>query len=647
MAFVEDRQLLELSISPKKSLFPVLNRAEAMSPWIVLLALIPPLYVMVNRTLTPLDALWGFKAVAMATSDSATVWLDPATATDDGKEVPLKWQPPLSSWLVAGVMRRTATYRPWALVLTSLLATSGLIVCVFGLADRLRGPEFAWWTACLLALHGPVLQGAETPAPVSLTLAFAVATCWGFVVHSQESKRLLSLPLGWGGVAWGFCLLAGGPVALVVLAILLLYLLALSREAKRPQKTNGKSRRAWKGKPAIQSLALMFGIGTVVGGWWTIWMAFRHGGPFLKGWVVGPSILTESTPTAVGFWGRILPDISQMGGTLIGLTALGVWVGVKLLRNPSPDSKRSGLALILSWMACASLVWVCLRLGQHYFNAFSVVWRGFCLVPTVLLAALAIEQIDLRRIGYLGVAFGVGLTAFFLLIWPTQTGFGLLPHDRPLWSSALPLLRGISIPNTPWVLLLLWRVIFFVSLGACVSWLLWRGLKNSDNRQRVFLGLSLGILLILHGLLNFLGVRQSTLNDQALAKMREEMVVIKNVNRWTIVTPDRSPLMLRYLLTSLWPNAKSVEIHSWYDPQLTEEISQGQDSAANHIVIDWNDRDLRTPMLRLSDSDERPHVVEFPPVGSPQILWSHRLRIYRLYDRQIPEDNESESIPNR
>ncbi|MCA9070441.1 MAG: glycosyltransferase family 39 protein [Planctomycetaceae bacterium] len=634
MAFVEDRQLLELSNSPKKALFPVLNRAEAMSPWIVLLALIPPLYVMVNRTLTPLDALWGLKAVAMASSDSPSVWLDPASSSDGEKDLPLKWQPPLSSWLVAGVMRQTATYRPLALVLVSLFATSGLIVCVFGLADRLRGPEYAWWTVCLLALHGPVLQGAQTPAPVSLALTFAVAACWGFVAHSQDAKRLFSVQLGWGGVALGLCFLAGGPITFVVVAILLLYLLALSREAKLPKKTTGKVRRAWKGKAALQSLALMLGIGILIGGWWTIWMFYRHGQAFLSGWFVGPSYLPAGSGRVLE---RLLSDVSQLGGALIGLIGLGGWVGVKLLRQPSVESKRPGLALILSWMGCAGLVWVCLRLSPHHSNAFSVVWRGFCLIPAILLAALAIEQIDLRRIGYFGVLFGLCLTIGFLFFWPVQIGFGLVPNSELLWQSARSVVQGFSIPNTPWVLLLLWRVVFLLTLGSVISWLMWRVLKNNDNRQRVFLGIALGVFFVLHGLLNLWGVRQTTLNDQALSKLLEEMVAKDDVTRWTIVTPNRSPLMLRFVLTSLWPHAESMEINSWYDSQLTDEISRDESSEGDHIVFDWNDRDLRTPILRVTDPEDRPHIVEFPSVGSPQILWNHRLRIYRLFDRPLPE----------
>ena len=313
LAFVEDRQLLELSVSPKRSLFPLLNRAEAISPLIALLALLPPLYVLMNRTLTPLDALWGLKAVAITTADSAEGWLDPGVIRG-AVEVPLKWQPPLSSWLRAGVMCLTGTDHPLALVLTSYLATAALIALLFGLCDQLRGPQFAWWTTLLTALSGPILQGAQTPAPVSLTLLFAVAACWGFAVHCQKSKRLYSWPLGGAGLAWGLCLLAGGPVAIVVLAVLLLYVLVQRPEPKTSLKVEGNIvKKTWKGRPALRSLGMLCLIGFVVGGWWEVWMFARHGGTFLSGWLVGSASLPA--PATTPPWSRqILGDLAQMGG---------------------------------------------------------------------------------------------------------------------------------------------------------------------------------------------------------------------------------------------------------------------------------------------------------------------------------------------
>ncbi len=475
MAFVEDRQLIELSLSPKKSLFPVLSRAEAMSPLIVLLALIPPLYVLVNRTLTPLDALWGLKAVAISTSSSIGTWIDPASVPEGANEIPLKYQPPLSTWLIAFVMSLTGTERPLALVLSSFLATAGLIVFLFGLADRLRGPQFAWWTTCLVALSGPLLQGTQTPAPVSLTLALAVAACWGFVAHCQDFKRLFSAPLAWAGISWGLCLLAGGPVALVIVAVLLCYVLPQSQEAKPLRKVNGsKSKRGWKGRPALQSLGVMLGVGLFVGGWWVLFMFFRHGLEFLKSWFVGGNALPDVADLPMAFGQQILRDVSQMGGALTGLTVLGLGIGIVMLKRPDAKSQRDSLAFLLAWTFCAAFFWLGQRAGEHQANAFAAVWRGFCLIPITLLAALAIEQIGTRRIGYFRVFLGLCLTLGILLAMPVEIGFGMVGPGRPLWPSVSVILERIFVPESARFLVLLLRSLFLGSIAIVVCWGLWR-----------------------------------------------------------------------------------------------------------------------------------------------------------------------------
>jgi hypothetical protein len=634
LAFVEDRQLIELSVSPKRSLFPLLNRAEAMTPLIVLLALVPPLYVLVNRTLTPLDAIWGLKAVRVATSDSAASWLDPSMPGGTESEVPLKWQPPLSSWLVAWTMRSTGTERPLALVLVSLLATAALIMFTFVLTDRLRGPQFAWWTTCLVALHGPILQSAQTPAPVALTLAFAVAACWGFTAHVQDSKRLFSLPLLGAGLAWGLCLLAGGAVALVVLAILLIYVLAIARSSKSLKKANGsKPQKRWKGRPALQSLGILTLIGLALGGWWGIWLTFRHGWPFVRAWFSGSVSLGNPNVTDLGTVEQLLFDASQMGGALVGFTLLGLGSGFQMLRDPKVAKDRPGLVLVLSWMGLAGLVWLGLRVASHQTGGFAVVWRGFFLVPQTMLAALAIEQIGTRRIGYFGVLLGLAITAGLLTLVPVEMGFGLGDGAETLWPSILPTMKGVPTPSASWAIRLLWGSVFLATIGAAASWLVWRMLRNNDFRQRLFLGTSLAVLVMLHGLLGFWGVRQASVDDRALSNLRKEMVQERNVSRYTIISPNHSPLTLRFTFASLWPEVPWSELNSWYDAELTEDVAEGREIEGSHLVIDWNDRDTRAPTLRVPDPEGNAHIVEFTPVGSPQALWNYRLRIYHLTDR--------------
>jgi len=153
----------------------------------------------------------------------------------------------------------------------------------------------------------------------------------------------------------------------------------------------------------------------------------------------------------------------------------------------------------------------------------------------------------------------------------------------------------------------------------------------------------LGLIVAVHGVLGFVGVRQSTMDDEALAHFREEMAQEGGVSRVTIVAPDRSPLTLRYTLASLWPRAEAMELASWYDPELTREIAREGDSNRRHIVVEWSNRDKRTPTLPVTDADGKAPVVEFLPVGSPRILRNHRLRAYRPKVRLIPGVRETPS----
>ncbi len=655
MAFVDDEQLLALSVSPKQSLFPVLIRAEALSPLIVLLAFLPPLYVLAHQTLSPVDALWGLKAVRLGISDSPAVWLDPslAEAPNDPKSndpksdpkaeaIPLKWQPPLVSWMTAGVMKWIGTDRPLALSVVSSTATFALIGLMFCLAMRLRGPKFAWWTTCLTALYGPLLQGAQSPAPVSLTLAFAVAACWGFVRHCQDSKRLVSWSLFGTAVAWGLCLLSGGPVALVLVAILLLYVFSQFRSPKPAVKSKaGKSKRVWKGQPALFALGIALVIGLLIGGWWEFWMFSRHKAAFQNEWFAATSSLSTHHLTNTGIARQLLQDLSQMGGALIGLVVLGLGVAASQLRNvegTTSGSDRHALAFILAWAFCAGLVWFSHRAGTHPSDAFTTVWRGFCLIPILLLSALAIEQITERRIGILGVFFGATLTIFVLLIIPVEIGFGLSAEPRPLWKSLWPLMRGTSDPSEHLALKILGRLTFGLSILASAGWLLARFLKQNDFRQRVFLQIALGLFLSAHAVFGFLGVRQATPEDGVLNRLREEMRKEPRVARWTIVSPKTSPpLTVQFVLTSLWPRVESMEMKAWWDKQLTRELSETPAENGAHLFVDWSEHDTRPPTLRITDAANTSHLIEFEPLGSPHILGDHRLQFYRLTDRLIQE----------
>ncbi len=164
-------------------------------------------------------------------------------------------------------------------------------------------------------------------------------------------------------------------------------------------------------------------------------------------------------------------------------------------------------------------------------------------------------------------------------------------------------------------------------------------LNRNDFRQRMFLGLCLTFFVAAHGLLGFFAVRQTTEDDRALANLRKENDQQDNpefnVVRWSIVSPEKRPLRLWFVLSSMWPDIEAYETDSWWDPKLTRDLIEGQGPDGTHIVIDWNDRDNRPPPLRPKDKSGDAHVVECTPIGTPQLLWNHRLRLYCLTDHLI------------
>ena len=189
---------------------------------------------------------------------------------------------------------------------------------------------------------------------------------------------------------------------------------------------------------------------------------------------------------------------------------LGVGVGLWLLKDPAAKAERRSLVLMLAWGIFAGIVWLSLRAGPHRSDAFTIVWRGFFLVPATMLAALAIEQIGVRRLGYLSVLAAAAVTVCVLAAVPVEVGFGITgTKSEPLWPSVLPVLFGASDSEIHPLLPLLWMFLFVLFVGGAGGFFLWRSLKVSDVRLRIFFGAAIGVLIVWHGLIGFFGVQNS------------------------------------------------------------------------------------------------------------------------------------------
>jgi hypothetical protein len=210
---------------------------------------------------------------------------------------------------------------------------------------------------------------------------------------------------------------------------------------------------------------------------------------------------------------------------------------------------------------------------------------------------------------------------------------------EPLWPSVGAVLEQFFIPESARWFALFLRFLICGSFALVLCWSVWRVLHRNDMRQRVFLAACLGLMMAGHGLLGFVAVRHSSLDDRALASLRKENGQENHpeddVVRWSIVSPEQSPLQLRFVLASIWPRVAAYETDSFLDANLTRDLIERQGPDGAHLVIDFSDRDSRTPTLRLKDNDNGVHLVDFIPIGTPLILWDHRLRLYRLQDKLL------------
>ena len=176
----------------------------------------------------------------------------------------------------------------------------------FFLAYRLFGRRIGFITALLVALHTTFLEQHQNATPHGLAILTAMGAFWGFLGHLRHGDELVSLDLLVGGISLGLCLLAGGPLAFVVVAALLVLVLGNFAPAGRVAAAMPARREhIWSGWPAFRSLGVLVATAFAAGGWWELMMLYSYGGEFLTGWLWGmPASPACVGPAVVAFFRR-------------------------------------------------------------------------------------------------------------------------------------------------------------------------------------------------------------------------------------------------------------------------------------------------------------------------------------------------------
>jgi hypothetical protein len=581
-ATLDDDAIGQLAAEPQRPLFPLLAHAEAMVPLVMVLAFLPPLYAVRHRTLTEAGAREAVLSLRCLSATSLAEFIDPARLDPLN---PLRYQPPLMNWLTALSVRFLGNGSATGIVAPAYLCTAGLIVAVYVLARRLGGEPLGLVAAALLAFNPQILEGAQEPLPQSLTGLLAVLALAGTVAHWQKSSNVASYQLLLGGLSLGLCLLAGGPVALAVVVVLVVYS-AWWRFMAGVQ--------AWRGTPgerspihlhpALHPVAVLAATAFAVGGWHLLLMSSQYGSNFWNDWWRGGAASGfDGGPSARHSW--IMDAIWELDRPALPLFGLSLVGLVGILRDwyrSDDDSARRYRGLLVVWIAAALTGWM-LSGGPAGADApGGRAWDTLLAIPLVIAAALGLIDIAERRVGFfLSLAFGL------LAIGGAAVSAGQFLTGEPGEESVLVFsgwhvsLRSLSI------------LAVLAAAGAVLA----RLPRGRDGRQRAVLAGMLAVIVAAHCVWGILAVRRTSAGDHELEELRAGLARLPATRQCTFValtSAEASPLphpppQLVAVAALLWPDAAINFSSSWDDAGAGESVAEA-DEAATAVFVTWSPR---------------------------------------------------------
>lgn len=559
---------MEMSAEPPRELFPLLRRARAFSPLVVVLAVLPTALAVLYRSLDAEGALWALRSLDVLTAPTLEEAIAPGLADDT---IPLQRQPPLGAWLTAGFRSIMGPGWPVSAVLVSWLAAAGVVGMGYALWRELTGSRVALLATLLLAGHAQLLRLAQSPAPHALGVFFAVVAFWGFLSHMRETRGPASLHLLTGGVALGLCLLSGGPVAIAVVAVLLIYVLELHGEnisARRRRPT--ERRRVWVGWPALKAMLVLGLTGFAVGGWWELMMISREGDHFVQAWLTGidpnldPGVHRYSFDFSRARLQSWLADYSFLAGFVL----VGFWRAVRGLRRPDDERRRQSFLFLLAWTGCGSLMWLLASATATELSGLEPRWQAFLLVPLMGLAAFAIDEISQRRVALPTIAAGMAVTIVVVL-----------------WTIAEPDIHGIRRRTE------LWIVFSLVAAVSAALW--WTGRRGRELQLRWLLRVGTAGLVIAASVWGLLSARSATEDDARLMWFMRRLAVAQDVQGYSVLTRGgTAPPQVRFVLKHLWPDAEARIVQNW-ESNPGQVLSDLPPRTTGHVVVQWGRREVR------------------------------------------------------
>ena len=581
-AAFDDDALRELAQEPEQPLFPLLGQAEAMVPLVIVLAFLPALYAVENRTLTEAGARSGLTSAhwlasrSMGAIEPAAV--DPSSSAD--------YQPPLMTWLTAFGMLAFGVKNAAGFIAPAYLATAGLIIAGYILGRRMGGEKLGLVAAALLAFNPGVLAGAQEPAPQSLAGMFAMLSLAGVIAHWQKSSAVTSYQLLLGGLALGGCLLAGGPVALTVAVSVLLYTLCWKLDGR----VGGRSGLVWdRGqfhrRTAFRSAGILIATGFAVGGWHLMLMSSRHGRAFWRAWFNTGAANGDASgsPLAPFSIFECIDALNRLALPLLILALVGFIGMIRDWYRADQGARRQCRGLLAVWTLVSLAGWIVGRPGG-FSGASGAGFRDTLLaVPLVIAAAIGLIEIIERRVSFLAATAVTLLTLADIVAVADQSLVEFAWHDGIAASSR----QGASVRGTG---------VLLIALACGVALVRFAG-QHETRRRTVLSGMLLAVF-VANLAWGAVSVRRTNQGDRELDAVQAAAARLALVSDCTFVSLSpreidsgaRPPAQLTFLTARLWPGAATRFTSSWDDALAQSATPPAREAGAVQVFVAWSPR---------------------------------------------------------
>ena len=572
----DEADLLRRAVAPQAEWFPVPQRAAAMQPLVWLLALVPILLAGVRAPWTEDAARWGLRSLKLLSADEWAEFLDPGDIVFQGA---LAYEPPLMTWLTAASIWCAGPSQPSAVIFPAALCVFLIVVVSFELARTLGEEWLGLLTAVLVATHPMTQQLVQQPTAATMGLTMSLLTLWSLLCHAENGGATWSRWLLLGSLCWGLCLMSSGPMSVVTLIIVTLYLATAPKGSVGGRRIVPLNRKAgctdWR---QWKSLFIWMSLGILFGGWWPLMMASLHGNEF---WPIWLGLFNRSGPAA-----PLTPEVhhglesstAAILPLLSGFVLLGMYRMQRIVfRNAEPLRRRSQHFLLI-WTAVAVSLWLLSIISSEVALFQRTLWTAFLLIPLSILAAGGLLEIGERRAG-----FGATLAAYALgvivAVW----------RYRGAWLDVSKLSHQFALVGAL-------MIVFGSSL-----WLTMRFIHGHESRQRWLVQGGIWSLLIAHCVWGTTCLAVGPL----AAKNSRELPLLQfwtDLRTWRVDQPQQAPggeliLMtpqipssrLHYLVQSVWPRRMLKLATGW------ETVSPRHPGSPSRIIVTYGKREMIRP----------------------------------------------------